>query len=121
MTITHYPDLVQGSIDWMNQRCGLLTASEMRLILTPTLKQASNDKERAHLWELLGQRLTRYVEPRYVSDDMLRGSTEEILAREAYAKHFAPVTEIGFITNDRWGFTLGYSPDGLVADDGLIY
>jgi hypothetical protein len=27
---------------------------------------------------------------------------------------------MGFITNDRWGFTLGYSPDGLVGDDGLI-
>lgn len=27
---------------------------------------------------------------------------------------------MGFVTNDQWGFTLGYSPDGLVGDDGLI-
>ena len=27
---------------------------------------------------------------------------------------------MGFITNDEFGFTLGYSPDGLVGDDGLI-
>lgn len=37
-----------------------------------------------------------------------------------YAKHYAPIQEVGFITNDRWGFTIGYSPDALVGDDGLI-
>ncbi len=26
----------------------------------------------------------------------------------------------GFITNDKWGFTIGYSPDGLVGTEGLI-
>ncbi len=73
--ITYYPDLIQGSDEWKSARCGLLTASEMKLIITPTtLKIASNDKERAHLYELLAQRITRYVEPSYISDDMLRGS-----------------------------------------------
>lgn len=114
-------DLVQGSDEWLAARCGLLTASEMRLIVTPgTWKPASNDKERAHLWELLSQRLTRHVEPAYVSDDMLRGQTDEVEARILYAQHYAPVAEVGFVTNDRWGFKLGYSPDGLVGNDGLI-
>ena len=36
------------------------------------------------------------------------------------AETYAPVTEIGFVTNDQFGFVLGYSPDGLVGDDGLI-
>lgn len=115
-----HSDVIQGSEDWMQHRCGLLTASEMKLIVTPTLKAAANDKERAHLYELLAQRVTGHVEPSYVSDDMLRGREDEIAARELYAEHFAPVTEVGFITNNRWGFTLGYSPDGLVGDDGLI-
>ncbi|MBU6246494.1 MAG: YqaJ viral recombinase family protein [Xanthomonadaceae bacterium] len=101
-------------------RCGLLTASEMKLIITPTLKVANNDKTRAHLYELLAQRITGYVEPHYVSDDMLRGQTDEINARGIYAREIAPVEEVGFITNDRWGFTIGYSPDALVGDDGLI-
>jgi hypothetical protein len=118
--ITYHPDLVQGSEEWLAARCGLLTASEMKLILTPTLKMASNDKERAHLYELLAQRITRYVEPRYISDDMLRGHDDEIEARIQYGNHFAEVADVGFITNDRWGFTIGYSPDGLVGDDGLI-
>lgn len=120
MSVTYHPNVIQGSDEWLALRTGLLTASEMKLILTPTLKAASNDKERAHLYELLAQRLTRYVEPSYVSDDMLRGRDDELEARHLYGKHIAPVAEVGFITNDKWGFTLGYSPDGLVADDGLI-
>lgn len=119
--VTYHRDLIQGTDEWLQQRCGLLTASEMKHILTAkTLKLADNDKTRAHIWELLFQRLTGYVEPQYISDDMLRGRDDEIEARIQYAKHFAPVTEVGFITNDQWGFTIGYSPDGLVGDDGLI-
>lgn len=110
----------QGSEQWLNQRCGLLCASEMKLVVTPTLKVADNDKTRSHVYELLFQRLTKFVEPQYVSDAMLRGQEDEILARAAYEENYAPVTQVGFVTNSRWGFTVGYSPDGLVGDDGLI-
>ena len=118
--VTYHPDLDQGSEPWLSARCGLLTASEMRLILTPTLKIADNEKTRAHVWELLAQRITRYVEPHYIGDDMLRGMSDEIDARLMYEKHCAPCQTMGFITNDKWGFTIGYSPDGLVGNDGLI-
>lgn len=120
MTITYHNDLIQGSDDWHAARCGLLTASEMSLIITPTLKIASNDKERAHLYELMAQRITGYVEPHYISDDMLRGWEDEIDARILYSEKYAPVEEVGFVTNDEWGFTIGYSPDGLVGKEGLI-
>lgn len=118
--ITYHRDLLQGSDAWLQARCGLLTASEMKLIITPTLKVAANDKSTAHLYELLAQRITGYVEPHYISDDMLRGQVDEIDARGLYAKHYAPVEEVGFVTNDEWGFTLGCSPDGLIGDDGMI-
>lgn len=120
MTCIHHPDMIQGGDEWLAARCGLLTASEMHLILTPTLKPASNDKERSHMYELLAQRVTRYVEPTYIGADMLRGQEDEIEARAMYAKHYAPVRECGFITNDKWGFTIGYSPDGLVGTHGAI-
>lgn len=120
MTITYHTDVIQGGDEWYAMRLGLLTASEMKLIITPGLKMASNDKERSHMYELLAQRITGYVEPSYVSDDMLRGKDEEIDARTAYSEKYAPVQEVGFVTNDRWGFTIGYSPDGLVGDDGQI-
>lgn len=119
--ITIKTDLVQGSEEWLQARLGLLTASEMKLIISPKmLRPAKNDKSRAHLYELLAQRLSGYIEPHYIGDDMLRGREEEELAREVYEEQYAPVSQVGFITNSRWGFTLGYSPDGLVGDDGLI-
>ena len=120
MSITYHADLIQGSEEWMAARCGLLTASEMSLIITPTLKAASNEKERTHLYELLAQRITQYVEPRYVSDDMLRGQEDEIDALIAYEKNHAAIERVGFVTNDKWGFTIGYSPDALAGDDGLV-
>jgi hypothetical protein len=115
-----HPDLIQGTDEWLAARCGLLTASEMHLIVTPTLKAAKNEKERSHLYELAAQRLNQFVEPRYVSDDMLRGTNDEIDAVALYDRYYAPVETVGFVTNDKWGFTIGYSPDAFVGSDGLI-
>lgn len=120
MSITIYRELIQGSEDWAAARCGLPTASEMHLLVTPTLKIASNDKERAHLYELLAQRITGYVEPQYVSDAMLRGQDDEIDALTLYAKTYGEIDRVGFMTNDKWGFTIGYSPDALVGENGLV-
>lgn len=121
MTAHYHHDLMQGSPEWVAARCGLLTASEMKHIVTPgKLQAADNDKTRAHLYELAAQRISGYVEPAYISDDMLRGVAEETEARHYYSTHYEPVEEVGFITNDRFGFTLGYSPDGLVGAEGLI-
>lgn len=120
MAIVIHEEMVQGSEAWAAARCGLLTASEMKLIITPTLKVADNDKSRSHLYELLAQRITKYVEPRYVSDDMLRGQNDEIEALDVYDKNYAPIERVGFITNDKFGFTIGYSPDAMVGDDGQV-
>lgn len=120
MTITIHNDLIQGSDEWHAARCGLITASEVKLLLTPTGKVADNIKTRAHVWELAAQRLTGFVEPQYISDAMLRGHEDEILARALYSERHAPVEEVGFVTNDKWGFTLGCSPDGMVGADGMI-
>jgi hypothetical protein len=121
VTVTYHRDLAQGTAEWLEIRRGRLTASEMGLLVTPaTMKAASNDKQRAHLFTLVSQRIAGYVEESYTGYDMLRGHEDEIDARIAYSQHYAPVEDCGFITNDRWGFTIGYSPDGLVGHDGLI-
>jgi hypothetical protein len=135
--IRYFPDLIQGTDAWLAARCGLLTASEMRLAVTipkpetrvkkdgtpykqREIEPAETDACRSHVWELAAQRITKYVEPSYIGDDMLRGMEDEITARALYEQAYAPVTTMGFITNDRWGFTLGCSPDGLVGDDGTL-
>jgi predicted phage-related endonuclease len=122
MTIK-YHDILQGTDEWFEARCGLITASEVKHILTLKLKVANNDKVRANLYELVAQRYSKYVEPSYINDAMERGYQDEIRARILYQDTYSPeeeVKEIGFITNDKFGFTLGYSPDGLVGSDGLI-
>lgn len=118
--IQYHYDIIQGSDEWLSLRCGRLTASEVKLIITSTGKIASNDKERAHVLEIAAQRNSGYVEPSYVGDAMLRGREDEVEARIAYSKAHIAVDDVGFITNDKWGFTIGYSPDGLVGPNGLI-
>ncbi len=120
MTIKRYEELIQGSDEWLAARCGLLTASEMKHIITPTLKIADNEKSRCHMYELLAQRITKYVEPTYISDDMLRGMNDEQDAKTIYDDKHAKIETVGFITNDKWGFTIGYSPDALVGKTGAI-
>lgn len=121
MTLTIHPDLIQGSDAWLDQRRGLLTASTIGRLVTPkTIQPADNPESRSLTTLLAAERITGWTEPTYINDDMLRGLDDEPRARGHYAKHYAPVTEAGFITEDRWGFTIGYSPDGLVGDDGLI-
>ena len=123
MSIKYHHNLIQGSSEWFAARCGLLTASEMENIITPKtlqpVKKKNPDEHIDHLWELLGQRITGYVEPAYVSDHMLRGQADEVDAKYEYEKKYARITDCGFVTNDKWGFTLGCSPDGLVNDDPL--
>lgn len=117
MTVKYHPDIIQGSDAWYAARRGILTASEMKLIITAKkLEYAQNEKEKAHLYELAAQRINNYVEPSYIGDDMLRGQDDESYARMTYDESYAAVETCGFVTNDKWGFTLGWSPDGLVGE-----
>jgi len=117
-----HANIEQGTPEWFAARCGLLTASEMKLVLTEkTLKLCANDKIKAHIYELAAQRITKFVEPTFQSFDMIRGHEDEEEARALYSERFAPVRQVGFITNNKWGFTLGYSPDGeVIGQNGGI-
>ena len=121
MSIRHFEEVIQGSADWHDQRRGMVTASVVgQLITAKTLKPAVNDNSRGLTALLTAERITGYTEPTYSNDDMLRGTLDEPIARDLYSKHYALAREIGFTVRDDWGWNLGYSPDGLVGDDGLI-
>lgn len=115
-----YEDLEQGSDQWLDARRGLMTASNLNHILTPTLKPSNNEKTRAECFELAAQRLTGYTEPSYIGENAMRGWADEIRARDLYSEHFQPVREIGGMCRDFGGWKLWCSPDGLVGDDGGI-
>jgi len=121
MTLTTYTELTQGTDEWLAARCGIVTASVVGQLITPkTVKPAANDYSRALAVTLTAERITGHVEPIHENSDMLRGTLDEPFARDKYAEHFAPVDELGFMVRDDWGFRIGYSPDGLVGDGGLI-
>jgi len=122
VTLIEFPDVIQGSDEWHDQRRGIVTASVVSLLLTPkTQRPAANDKSRSIVAQLVAERITGYTDPTYVSDDMLRGVEDELRARDLYAEFYErPVREVGFLLRKEETWQLGYSPDGLVGDDGLI-
>lgn len=121
MTLTVYPDMDQRSEEWYEARRGIVTASAVGALLTPTLKVASTETSRALTRVLVAERITGRVVPTFTTNAMLRGILDEPLARDLYAETWAPVRESGFMVRELSpGVRLGYSPDGLVRDDGLI-
>ena len=120
MNVTIYDQLEQGTPEWLEARRGIITASVIGRLITPTLKTANNDTSRGIIHTLAAERITGHVEYVHPSFDMQRGTDDEPHARDAYAEHHAPVQEVGFIRLDGDGYSIGYSPDGLVGDDGLI-
>lgn len=119
---TVFDDLLQGSDEWVDARLGILTASTIGQLVTPsTVKPAKNDRQRGLYGTLFAERVTGRVEPVFQTPAMLRGHEDEPVARDYYAAlNLVNVDEVGFIRAEGDGFTLGYSPDGLVGDDGLI-
>jgi len=122
MTLKVYTELEQGSQEWLDARCGLLTASTIGKLITPsTLKVADNETSRGLTMTLAAERITGHVDYVYPTADMQRGTTDEPFARDAYAAHKkVAVEQIGFMVRDFGDYRIGYSPDGLVDDDGLI-
>ena len=121
MSLRILTDLVQGSEEWLAARRGIVTASVVGQLITPrTIKPAANDHSRALTMTLVAERITGWAEDVYVSTAMMRGTMDEPIARDLYSRTYAPVTEVGFMIRDDWGWSLGYSPDGLVGADGLI-
>ncbi|MAE64124.1 MAG: hypothetical protein CMJ18_07595 [Phycisphaeraceae bacterium] len=120
MSLTILDDLEQGTEAWHDARRGIVTASVVGKLLTPTGKVANNDTARAVTATLVAERITGWTEDTPMTADMWRGCDAEPFARDIYSAHYQQAVEVGFMRLDEdWG-TLGYSPDGLVGTDGLI-
>src|SRR5699024_964585 len=120
MKRTFFNELEQGTDEWLQARCGIVTASTMRSLVTASGKPADNDTSRGFVRQLATERIIGVPEFTYPTRPMQRGNLLEPHARELYAEHYAPVEEVGFIRLDTDEYSLGYSPDGLVGHDGLI-
>jgi hypothetical protein len=88
--------------------------------MPPVFSVADNDTSRALILNLAAERITGWVEHTFPSRAMERGSLDEPYARDIYAERYAPVHEVGFMYREYDGYRIGFSPDGLVGDAGLI-
>lgn len=90
--------------------------------LPPVYAPADNDTSRSLILALAAERITEFSEEGFETYDMRRGIDAEPYARDLYAEHCTdlPVAEAGFAVRDFDGFSIGYSPDGLVGDEGLL-
>ena len=121
MSLKIYEDLDQGSSEWLLARRGIVTASEVHKLLTSKGAVATNQTAREYIAELAAERITGHVEDVYVSREMELGTMNEPYARDGYAEYKGvQVDEVGFMVREYDGYKLGFSPDGLVSDEGLI-
>lgn len=167
MTLHTYPELEQGSEEWLQARCGILTASVIGNLVSsrqptaietdcpecgaeasgpcvgkrspdpiktlhPARAAAARELDRVIaadttsetalglIMTLAAERITGFVEPTFTSADMERGNLSEPVARDIYSENYEPAHELGFMLLETDRFKLGYSPDGLVGDEGLI-
>jgi len=120
LNIKYHYNIEQGTDAWHELRRGIVTASVVSKLITPTGKIANNETVRQMAYRVAGERITGRNTPSAKHENFDRGHIEEAFARDLYAQHYAPVTQCGFIETDRLGFRMGYSPDGLVGEDGLI-
>lgn len=114
-------EIVQGTEEWHQERCGRFTGSRFADVLAKSKKDGKPLKARQDLiWELAAERIQGYQAQGPSSYSMRWGTEAEPLAREAYEiKTGEFVTETGFIVHPKYDFA-GSSPDGLVNDDGGI-
>lgn len=107
-----FKDIDQGSQEWLNMRLGLITCSEIKTI------RADGAGAQTYINGLAYERITGESSAVFAGNQWTdRGHELEPVAREAYERKTGfEVEQVSFIKN--LGF--GYSPDGLVGDNGLI-
>lgn len=112
-------ELIQNSPEWFAARLGRATASKIADIIAKT-KTGWGASRANYAAQLVAERLTGQAQESYSNAAMKWGTETEPEARSAYAFHSdVTVTETGFVPHPRIAMS-GASPDGLVADNGLV-
>lgn len=112
-------EIIQGSPEWYAVRLGKVTASRIA-DLTAKTKTGWGASRANYMAELLVERLTGEVAPSYTNDAMRWGLEKEPEARAAYEWHRdCEIKPIGFVHHPHINMS-GASPDGQVADDGMV-
>src|SRR6185503_13190792 len=104
-------DFEQGSAEWHQARCGVVTASRFKDVLA----EGDGKMRGKYLRELASETIRGWVEDGYSNEHMARGQEQEDDARRAFAfEHAIEPIRVGFIRRGR----VGCSPDSLIGEDG---
>lgn len=110
----------QGSVEWLKERCGCLTASRMAEAMDFLKGGKESDRRKKLKIELIAERMTDTMVSRYVNEAMEWGIMQEPYARARYEEVTGTLVQLcGFAIHGDIPF-FGASPDGLVGEDGLI-
>jgi len=109
----------QQTNEWFTARLGKVTASRVADVIAKTKTGYSTSRDN-YMAQLICERLTGQKGESFTNAAMEWGTQTEPLARSAYENaRSLLVKEVGFINHPRIEMS-GASPDGLVADDGLV-
>lgn len=110
----------QNNGAWHNARTGKLTASRMAAAMS-YLKNGSEAEARKKLKvEVLAERLTGNIVPKFVNEAMQWGLDHEAIAKERFEQVTGLfVEDVGFVDHPEID-NLGCSPDGFISNGNLI-
>ncbi|MHC9290742.1 YqaJ viral recombinase family protein, partial [Pseudomonas aeruginosa] len=117
-----FKDLEQGSQEWLDARLGIATCSELDVLMVNGKGQAGFGVGAfTYMDRLIGERITgAEAEPWRGNGSSARGHKLEPVVRDLYCLRTDTepdqIQQVGIILNHG----IGYSPDGLVGDNGLI-
>ena len=107
-------DIEQGSPEWLELRCGVVTASRFKDVMAG----GAGKTRKAYMLELAAELLTDEPQESYSNAYMEWGTQTEPQARSMYEFISGnDVEQVAFIKGKQG---VGVSPDGLVGDSGLV-
>lgn len=112
-----FKDVQQNTEEWYSLRGGKLTSSKLGVIMA-NFGKAFGDPAKKYAVNIAIEQITgEPISSTYTNEHMQRGHDQEPIAKMAYENEtFSTVTNGGFWESD----FIGCSPDGMVADDGVI-
>lgn len=106
-------DVEQGSEEWRKARLGVVTAS----CFSQLMAKGEGKTRRTYMMKLIGERLTGELSEQFSNVHTERGTVMEPQARALYElEKDVQIMPCGFMKRG----DVGYSPDGLIGEDGLI-
>ena len=105
----------QGSEEWQQLRCGVVTMSHAKELLTG----GKGKTRQSYILDVVSERLSGKPVDSYSGFDMQRGQFLEPYALKVFEQANETLIErVGFITTDDG--RIGCSPDGLIGEDSGI-